>query len=169
MFVSPVQMPMPSSVEATQTKFIAWLGQHYADVENGSASFDGVRVTRDSVVARYYCCCSFLFYVARQISGCVLEGTSEATQTRVRSTIITATLGCLGLGIFMVPFYLFKNIAGGERMTVGDLLDNTAKVNKSVNEFEFGPAQIIIGICCLFAIAALALQGLIFIRKHTGQ
>lgn len=161
---------MVNPAEATEpTKFISWFQEHHADVENGCAIFDGVRVTRESIVSRYYCCCSLLFYVAHQISGCVLEGTSEATRTRVRSTIFTLLFGCLGIGIFMVPFYLYRNIAGVDRMTVGDLLDNNDKVYKSLSDFEFGPAHAIIGICCLFAVAALALQALIFVRKHTGH
>jgi hypothetical protein len=49
------------------------------------------------------------------------------------------------------------------------LLDNTDKVQRSIANFEFGPAQIIIGVVVLFVVLALILQVFIFIRKHTGH
>jgi hypothetical protein len=157
-------------VTGSETNFTLWLQEHRTDVENGSASFDGVRVTRESTVARYYCCCSLLFfYMYRQMSGCVLEGTSEASQTRLRSTLVTLLIGSLGIGIFMAPIYLFKNIAGGYRMTVGDVMDNTKRCQNALDDFSNGPAQIFIVGAAVFAIAAVALQVLIYFKHHTGQ
>lgn len=152
-----------------QTKFVSWLQQHVADVENGSAYYEGQHVTRESRVTRYYCCTSILFFMMNQMSGAVLDGSFEAMETRVRYTLITITLGCLGLGFFMVPYYLYKNIAGGYRLTVADLIDNTKRAQDAAADFEFGPTTLVVGVLGVVLVLVAVLQIIIFVHKHAGQ
>lgn len=151
------------------SKFSMWLAEHQSEVEDGAASYEGVLVTRSSPVARYFCCTSILFSFAYQISSCVLEGTSEASKVRLRSTLVTLVFGCFGLGIFLVPYYLIRNITGGYRMTVGDLLDNSEKLQKSNDAFEFGPVHAIFAVLLIFVVAAIALQIAIAVKKMGGH
>lgn len=149
-----------------QSEFLNWFAQNIDEIKNGGAIFQGQRVTRESVIARYFACASFLFATTRQISSVMLENSDEARKAKLRSTLVTLFVGWWGLmGIVITPIYLYKNLMGGERFTVADLLEKNSKLESSNSNFEFGPAHLIIAIVALFFVAGLALQCYVQLRK----
>jgi hypothetical protein len=152
--------------ELPNSEFTNWLAQNIDNIQNGTAVFQGQRVTRDSSLVRYFACASFIFATTRQISALMLEGSAEAVRTRLRSTLVTLFVGWWGLvGIVITPVYLFKNLTGGERMTVGEVLDNSEKIKDSASNFQIGPGQIIFALVGLLFLAGMALQAYVQIRR----
>lgn len=67
----------------------------------------------------------------------------------------------------MTPFYLFKNIRGGDRFTIGEILDHPEKVGDGIANMELGPGPIFLGLLGIMAVLAIVLQIMVMIRRST--
>ena len=149
--------------EPKPVEFLSWLAANVENVRNGAGSFQGSRVTGESLAVRYFTCLSFVFFTTRSTSPYLLQGTDTARSTAIRTSLLTFFLGWWGIpfGIIFTPIYLVRNIMGGEKCTVNDLIsllekpEGFAKANAG---FRYAPLVVIGGIFAFIVALMLALQ-----------
>ncbi|HEY9759115.1 MAG TPA: energy transducer TonB [Oculatellaceae cyanobacterium] len=148
--------------------FGTWVAQNIQNIRNGAGSYQGNRVTGDSTVVRYFSCMSCVVFSVRQTSKYLLQGTDEDRNTNARLTLLTLFLGWWGFpfGLIFTPTYLVKNLTGGEKCTVNDLIfliENPEEAKKKRDRFSYAPLIVlIVGILLVIPLAVL-----VSMFKHT--
>ena len=102
---------------------LRWIAQNEKFIEGGSASYEGQRVTLNSLVTRYNCVCSFIFFTARTCSPYVLVDSDKATTMAWRYNLMTFLFGWWSIfGLAYTPIALYKNMVGKEQRRVAEVL-----------------------------------------------
>jgi hypothetical protein len=110
----------------TEDQFFAWLGTHRSLVEEGTAMFRGVRVTPATELVRFTTVISIGVATFRTPSRFYVCGVEPTGWVNLAYTTATLVLGWWGIpwGPVYTPVAIFRNLSGGERVTVGDVLAN---------------------------------------------
>jgi TonB family protein len=118
-------------------------------------------VTGETIVVRYFTCTSFVLFSMRQASKYFLQDSDEDRNTAVCSTLLTLLFGWWGFphGIIFTPIYLVKNLTGGEKSTVNELIEliqNPAAAKMKRDSFSYAPMKVFaVGVLLLIAAASL--------------
>lgn len=108
--------------------FLNWALNNEQSILGGSGSYKGQRVTVRSEVTRYYSACSVLIICSRMRSSYVLMDSEEAGTAACKMNLLTLLLGLWSMeGLFFTPFYLGRNLFGGEKCTVEQMLQEARK------------------------------------------
>jgi hypothetical protein len=103
---------------------LEWVGRHREDIRAGVASFEGRPVRLDTKVRTYRTSISLLVVSYWFASRFVLEGEREGGFVKWSATLASLLLGWWGIPFG--PVYtlqaLYRNLAGGDQITVADLL-----------------------------------------------
>ncbi len=104
--------------------FVNWLALNLQAIRDGSAMFNGERVTVDSVVTQYELCYSILILTSKKRSSFLLMGTPEQKRTVATYTLLTLLFGWWGIpwGFIWSPAIIANNLFGGIKLTVGQLI-----------------------------------------------
>lgn len=106
--------------------FLLWLQENRQAVEKGWFYYQGRKVTPNSVLAQYQACVSLLILTLRFRSPRVIVGSPENRNTGVLYTLVSAVAGWWGVpwGFVYTPQAIYRNLKGGYRQTVKELLPN---------------------------------------------
>jgi hypothetical protein len=137
--------------------FLNWALNNEQSILGGSGSYKGQRVTVRSEVTRYYSACSVLIVCSRVRSSYVLVDSEEAGTAACKMNLLTLFLGLWSMeGLFFTPFYLGRNLFGGEKCTVEQMLQEAKDPNVAKKgALNRGSPYVIAGICVLAIIAGL--------------
>jgi len=155
--------------------FVTWLAANMENVRNGAGSFEGMRVTGESLTARYFTCVSFIVITQRQTSTFFLQGTDAERSTAITATLLTLLLVWWGIpfGIIFTPIYLIKNLTGGDKCTVTELmkvLENPAELKKVKDNFQYAPLKVMLGAFACIVALMVAMQCYVSVNRvaHKG-
>lgn len=132
--------------------------------------FQGQRVTLESEVVRYFMCWSVIVMTSWKTTDYFLKGTEGQTRALIASTAVTLLAGWWGIpfGIVLTPFYLIRNVIGGEKSTVAKLIgimENPTEFLKKKDDEQFAPAKVFLAIVGGIVLLGFALQIYIYLRK----
>lgn len=149
-----------------------WINRNVREIEDGTARYEGVPISKETKIRRFHSCISFLLVTTRQSSELVLDGTPECDSTRFRCLIVTALCGWWSIfGIVYAPVYLLKNLAGGDVMTVEDCLYATERYRSfmSGSSSAITIGKIFAAIFGLIFLAGVGMSIFAFIKTHFGH
>jgi hypothetical protein len=108
--------------------FLLWLQANQQSIEKGWSYYQGRKVTLSSMLAQYQACVSLVILTLRFRSPRRIVGSRESQRTGVLYTLISAVAGWWGVpwGFVYTPQAIYRNLKGGYRQTVKDLLPNVA-------------------------------------------
>ncbi len=108
----------------SRTEFLDWLSRNMENVQNGSATYGRHTITLDTEITQYTACRSFLVASFVHYSRVYFDGEKPWTASLLYS-IITILGGWWKIpgGIVKSIKALSSNIAGGEKLTIHDLID----------------------------------------------
>jgi hypothetical protein len=114
--------------ERLQRQFLVWLKQNAEAVHAGGAVYRDVTITRDTVVRQFGVCMSALVVSFRTRSRHLIVGHDAVALTGIVSTVASLLLGWWGIpwGPVYTVMVAARNLRGGSRQTVGELLDQLA-------------------------------------------
>lgn len=153
--------------EKVEEPFLTWVLMNQQAIKDGSAVYEGERVTLSSEGVRFETCVSVLIMTMRKKSPMLLAGSSQAKQCQVASTLLSLLVGWWGVpfGIIFTPFVVANNLWGGDKTTVTEILaiaenpdlaaKKTGNVGKVMLIFIFGVIGIILLLGLIFKIFAL--------------
>lgn len=106
-------------------EFLDWLKVNRAQIEAGWAYYKSQKVKPKSVVTRYQGCISFLAFTSRFRSRYVIDERG-GTEVCLAFTTVTFLLGWWGLpwGFLFTPQAIYRNLRGGHKKTVAEILPN---------------------------------------------
>jgi hypothetical protein len=109
--------------KAKDQPLLKWIAGNDQLIEQGAASYQGQRVTKNSNVTRYGVVCSCLIATMRTHTPFLLADSEEARAAALRSTLVTALFGWWALfGIGYTPITLIQNLRGGDKRTVEQVI-----------------------------------------------
>lgn len=123
--------------------FINWLADNVSGIKDGTAVYNGERITTETVVTRYEMCYSIIFFTSKQSSSYVLMGTPQQKRILITNTLLTFLFGWWGFpwGIIWTPAIIANNLFGGVKATVGQLISFVENPGmSSLPEVPFGKA-----------------------------
>jgi hypothetical protein len=108
--------------------FLLWLQTNQPSIEKGWSYYENYKVTPNTVLAQYQACVSLLLLTLRFRSPRRIVGSPENQSTRIVYTLISAVAGWWGIpwGFVYTPQAIYRNLKGGYRQTVKELLPNLA-------------------------------------------
>ncbi len=117
----------------TEESFVNWLAHNVSGIKDGTAVYNGERVTAESIVTRYELCYSIILFTSKKSSGFLLMGTPEQKRTLITYTLLTFLFGWWGIpwGFIWPPAIIANNLFGGVKVTVGQLLNFIENPDKS--------------------------------------
>ncbi len=158
----------------TEEPFLNWIIQNQEAIKNGSAVYEGERVTPASEGVRFETCISCLIMTMRKKTPMLLVGSAKAKRSQWTATLISLLVGWWGVpfGIFFTPVVVANNLWGGSKTKVGRILatadgsdtsetSTTGNAGKAMVIFIFGVfgAIMILGLILkLYAIIKHAMQ-----------
>ena len=146
MYQPPKDDPMP-----------AWLLEHEKEIDDGSATFQGDRITRNTVLTSYQLVGSVILVTMRTSTPLLVKDSEAGQAAFIRCTAVTAFFGWWSLfGLFHTPNALFTNFSGGTQKTVGELLNemhNPVEIKKPHPLMQYVPLLIFpLGILVAFGL-----------------
>jgi hypothetical protein len=155
---------------SNQVTFTEWLAASIEEVKSGTASYQGQRVTESSQAVRYFLCYSFIVITSWRTTEYFLMDTDIQKKTAVTSTLFTFLAGWWGIfGLFLTPYFFIRDLIGGEKLTVGDLirlLENPAEMAKKNDAYGNMLGKFFIGVLALLVVLVVCMQIYIFIHKN---
>jgi hypothetical protein len=109
-----------------EDQFLAWLGANHRAVQEGTAIFRDVRITPRTELVRFTTVISVGVLTYKTPSRFYLPGVESTGWVSAAYTAATFLLGWWGIpwGLIYTPAAIFRNLSGGERVTVSELLAN---------------------------------------------
>jgi hypothetical protein len=106
-------------------EFLDWLKLNRAQIEQGWAYYKSQKVKPKSLVSRYQGCASFGIFTTRFRSRYVIDGRGAA-EVNLAFSALSFLLGWWGLpwGFIFTPQALYRNLRGGHKKFVSDILPN---------------------------------------------
>lgn len=162
------------NLETGEITFSEWLAANVDEIKSGGAIYKGMMVTMNSEVVRYYVVWSFIFITSWRTSEYFLRGTPEQKISLLVSILITLLVGWWGIpfGLVMTPFYLIKNLLGGEKSTVADLIkivEDPEAVKKANDANDYAMGKAFIAVFGIIVFLGVAMQGLAYFHKMSGH
>jgi hypothetical protein len=158
-----------SSIEKTHSeRLFEWLSANIDAIDNGSAVFEGHVITRSTEIVRFESRASFILFSQSVKTPYFLAGGPEANKAQVTSTMVTCFLGWWSIrGLIYTPFVLAKNISGGEKITVGALIDQSRNPEQAKKQAAavFSPAYLILGVLAFFFVLAVLMSLVAFVKR----
>lgn len=110
----------------TEDHFLHWLGMNHAAVREGTAMFRDVRITPQTELVRFTTVVSMVLMTFRTPSRFYVKGVESTGWANAAYTTATFLLGWWGFpwGLIYTPAALYRNLSGGERVSVDALLAN---------------------------------------------
>jgi hypothetical protein len=119
--------------EKTQTiEFLNWIKSKQEDLKKGWAFYHGQKIMLNTEVTQYQGCVSFFLFTSRFRSRFLISGQGNAGEWLIFSAI-TLLFGWWGFpwGLIFIPQALYRNLRGGHRQTVAQLVINVeAEIDK---------------------------------------
>jgi len=108
--------------------FLLWLQTNQQSIEKGWSYYQDRKVTPNTVLAQYQACVSLFILTLRFRSPRRIVGSPENQSTGIVYTLISAVAGWWGIpwGFVYTPQAIYRNLKGGYRQTVRELLPNLA-------------------------------------------
>jgi hypothetical protein len=72
----------------------------------------------------------------------------------------------------MTPFYLIRNLIGGERKTVASLIkfiESPEEVKKAQDANDYAVGKVLLAVLGVIVFLGVAMQGLAFLHKISGH
>ncbi|MFA4936211.1 MAG: hypothetical protein WC568_10295 [Candidatus Methanoperedens sp.] len=115
--------------------FLLWLVNNGANVRNGTARYNGKHITLTTEVTQFQACFSFLILTTKSPSRFFIRGQDNLIAIGLVYTLVTLVFGWWGLpwGPIYTLETLYRNIVGGHKQNIGDML---AKIEKATAELE---------------------------------
>lgn len=106
-------------------EFLNWIKSKQEDLKKGWAFFNGQKITLSTEVTQYQGCISFFIVTTRFRSHYMVAGRNNSA-TWLLFSGLTFAFGWWGVpwGLIFTPQALYRNLSGGHRQTVGQLLTN---------------------------------------------
>ncbi len=121
--------------------FLLWLQANRQSIEKGWSYYQGRKVSLSSGLAQYQACVSLLILTLRFRSPRVVVGSPENQTTGIIYTLVSAIAGWWGIpwGFVYTPQAIYRNLRGGYRQTVGQLLPTLdAEIAHAQKKLGFG-------------------------------
>jgi hypothetical protein len=149
-----------------ENPMLGWLLENEKLIGDGAASYEGERITKETVLTRFTCVGSMIFVTMRTSSPWLVKDSEAATAAFRRCTAVTMFFGWWSLfGMIYTPEALYNNFSGGTKRTVAELLydlHNPAQAVKKQNALSWKMLLIFpIGIL----VSVLAIIGYAIITK----
>lgn len=108
--------------------FLLWLQTNQPSIEKGWSYYEDRKVTSNTVLTQYQACVSLFILTLRFRSPRRIVGSPENQTTAIVYTLISAVAGWWGIpwGFVYTPQAIYRNLKGGYRQTVRELLPNLA-------------------------------------------
>lgn len=126
--------------------FLLWLQANRQSIEKGWSYYEGRKVTPSSVLAQYQACLSLFILTMRFRSPRVVVGSPKNQSTGVMYTLVSAVAGWWGLpwGFIYTPQAIYRNLHGGYRQTVRELLPTLdAEIAHAQKKPGFGRSDVL--------------------------
>jgi hypothetical protein len=106
--------------------FLLWLQANRHSIEKGWAYHESRKITLNTVLAQYQACVSLILLTLRFRSPRLIVGSPENSNKLLLYTLVSALAGWWGLpwGFVYTPQAIYRNLKGGYRQTVKELLPN---------------------------------------------
>jgi hypothetical protein len=106
-------------------RFLAWLRDHARAVSEGTALYEGVRITPDTRLVRYSHVFSVVVLTVKQPSRLYIAGVERTGLVNAAFTASTLLLGWWGIpwGPIYTIQTVFSNLGGRDSVSVGDILE----------------------------------------------
>lgn len=162
------------ALETADITFSEWLAANVDEIKSGGANFRGTMVTMNSEVVRYFMVWSIIFMTSWKTTDYFLRGTPEQTRGLLASTAVTLLAGWWGIpfGLVMTPFYLIRNLIGGERKTVASLIkfiESPEEVKKAQDANDYAVGKVLLAVLGVIVFLGVAMQGLAYLHKISGH
>ncbi|MFZ6755606.1 hypothetical protein ACO0K9_00165 [Undibacterium sp. Ji50W] len=114
----------PANEHLSRDKLIEWLTENSKKITDKGAEFNGVLVTKDSVLVRYCIVYSAVFFTRKAFSNYCIQGSKRSIRVGLISTIFNLIMGWWGIpwGLIYTPQSLYINLAKTESISVEKLL-----------------------------------------------
>jgi hypothetical protein len=108
-----------------QEEFVLWVQSNRTEILTGRAFYQHLEVTPETKFIRYEAVVSFSFFSSQRQSRYLIEGNHLTFIHRLMFTLITLLFGwwSIPFGPFITITALWRNLRGGHRYTLSDLLD----------------------------------------------
>lgn len=114
LYLQRVQEPDP---------FLIWLSEHAGEVMAGTALYEGTPVRPDDELVQFHACTSIVLLSFKYASPFLVPSHQPIARAGLVYSLVTLATGWWGLhGIFWSFQALYKNLRGGTRIRVGDLI-----------------------------------------------
>ncbi|QOR35863.1 hypothetical protein IMX26_03315 [Clostridium sp. 'deep sea'] len=116
--------------------FIEWVTSNKYYIEQGVAEYNGNQINLNTKISSYVFCVSALFFTQVMRSRIVIKGTFEAVIMKIVNILLTILFGLWAFprGPIYVVILTIKNISGGTKMTIKDLIE---QIEDDDHEIEF--------------------------------
>jgi len=149
-----------------ENPLLAWLLENEKQIGDGSATFEGERITKDTVLTRFSCVGSVIFVTMRTSTPWLVKDSEAAQAAFIRCTAITALAGWWSLfGLFYTPDALFTNFSGGTKRTVTEILYDLHHPVEAVKKQNAMPWKALLIFPLGVLAAVLAIIGYAIISK----
>lgn len=121
----------------SKDEFITWLRRNAAQLlENKTLQYSNVDISLETVLVQYYFCFSFAFFSNRYLSRFWVIDYHLTPLISLFYNIITIIFGWWSLpaGPFKTIYTLYKNVVGGEKTTVEQLIPKVYYIAPNVKE-----------------------------------
>lgn len=117
--------------EKKSNGFILWLINNVNSVKSGTAVYEGKQITTTTKVVRFQACLSFIFFTTRSPSRFFIKGQDSILLAGLAYTFVTLLLGWWGIpwGPIYTVQTIYRNLRGGQKQTIGDLMNNIEKTS----------------------------------------
>ncbi|MBL8085061.1 MAG: hypothetical protein JNN26_20735 [Candidatus Obscuribacter sp.] len=158
------------TLEVADITFLEWLEANVDEIRAGGAVFQGQRITPDTEVVRYGMCWSLVFLTHWRSTDYFLKGTEAQRRGFITATAVTLLAGWWGIpfGLVLTPFYLIRNLTGGEKSTIGKLIaimENPEQLQKVQSDVQLAPGKLLLTMLGGIILLCLLMQVYIYLRK----
>jgi hypothetical protein len=106
-----------------ENPMLIWLLKNEKQIDDGSATYEGERITKDTVLTRFSMVGSMILLTMRTSTPWYVKDSEAAQAAFIRCTVLTALIGWWSLfGLIYTPQALFDNFSGGTKRTVAEML-----------------------------------------------
>lgn len=127
-------MDHPKCAPSTHDPFVSWLKRNIDAVQNGVGCYEGTNITLETEAVRFQCVHSLFIVSEHWSTRFYVPGHESVLVPAVRYSLQSLLLGIWGFpwGISWTLIAVFVNLRGGNRRTVGSLINELTGHFKNV-------------------------------------
>jgi hypothetical protein len=149
-----------------ENPMLVWLLENEKQIEDGSATYEGERITKDTVLTRFSIVGSVILVTMRTSTPWLVKDSDAAQAAFIRCTALTALVGWWSLfGLYYAPDALFTNFSGGTKRTVTELLYDLHHPEEAKKKQNAMPWKALLIFPLGILVAVLAIIGYAVLNK----